>query len=74
MGKGIDAARAIPGNELHAAVLDDFKDQLLIVLMKRLAVDGKVDIPIAETDDTGSDMLAMSVEDGVFHFVLSKKS
>ena len=73
MGKGIDAARAIPGGELHAAVMDDFKDQLIIVLMKRLAVAGKVSIPVAETDDTGGDMLSFSVNDGVFNFQLSKK-
>jgi hypothetical protein len=57
MGKGIDAAR--PHAPLHAAVLDDFKDQLLIVLIKRLAKDGALDIPCAEIDDTGRDLLAL---------------
>ena len=42
MGKGIDLARGIDletgGIGLHADVLDDFKDQLLIVLLKRIAV------------------------------------
>ena len=55
MGKGIKLARQIPGHELHAQVLDDFKDQLLIVLMKRLAdKDGRVVIPVAETDNTAA--------------------
>jgi hypothetical protein len=72
MGKGIDLAR--PQAPEHAAVLDDFKDQLLIVLMKRLAVDGKVRIPVAEVDDTGGDLLAFAIRDGVFIFELRKKS
>lgn len=71
MGKGIDAARAA-GNELHADVLDDLKDQLLIVFLKRLG--GKVSIPVAEVDDTGSDMLAFKIVDRVFHFETKRKS
>lgn len=69
MGKGIDAARAIA--PLHAAVLDDFKDQLLIVLIKRLG--GRVDIPVAEVGATGSHILSFSVEDRIFKFVLGSK-
>lgn len=74
MGKGIDAVR--DQAPLHAAVLDDLKDQLLIVLIKRLAKDGKLDLPCAEIDDTSSDLLAFSVDPQtkVFHFNLSKKS
>lgn len=71
MGKGIDAAREA-GAGIHADVLDDFKDQLLIVFLKRLG--GKVSIPVAEVDDTGRDLLAFSVIEGVFHFETSKKS
>lgn len=70
MGKGIDAAR--PGAPEHAEVLDDFKDQLLIVFLKRLG--GTVSIPLAEVDDTGQDMLSFSVVDGVFHFELQKQT
>ena len=70
MGQGIDLAR--DDSPIHAAVLDDFKDQLLIVFLKRLG--GTLDIPVAEVDDTGSDMLAFSVADGVFHFETRKKS
>ncbi len=69
MGKGIDLARS--NSPEHAAVLDDFKDQLLIVFLKRLG--GTVDIPVAEVDDTGQDMLAFSVNNGVFHFETRKK-
>lgn len=72
MGKGIDMARELAPE--HAQTLDDFKDQLLIVLMKRLAVDGKVVIPVAEADDTGQDLLAFRIENGAFHFELSRKS
>lgn len=72
MGKGIDAARAA-GAGVHADVLDDFKDQLLIVFLKRLG--GKVSIPLAEVDDTGQDLLAFKIDENrVFHFEASKKS
>ena len=70
MGKGIDAARAL-GPE-HAALMDDLKDQLLIVFLKRLG--GKVTIPVAEVDNTGSDLFALSLKDGAFHFTIQKKS
>lgn len=75
MGAGIDLARgAAP---LHAKVLDDFKDQLLIVLIKRLKrldKNGHVAISVKEMDDTGQDILSFNVVDGVFNFELSKKS
>lgn len=71
MGRGIDLARE--GNPIHAAMLDDFKDQLLIMFLKRLG--GVVDIPLNEVNDTGQDLLSFSVdEDKVFHFILTKKS
>lgn len=70
MGKGIDLARGEA--PLHAAVLDDLKDQLLICFLKRLG--GRVDIPLAEIDDTGQDLLLLRVVDRVFHFELKKKS
>lgn len=71
MGTGTDAARAA-GAGLHADVIDNFKDQLLIVLLKRLG--GKVSIPVAEVDDTGMDIVSMSVENRTFHFEVGKKS
>jgi hypothetical protein len=71
MGKGIDAARL--DAPAHAALLDNLKDQLLIVFLKRLG--GKVSIPCAEVDDTGQDLFAFSVDaNRVFHFELKKKS
>ena len=50
-----------------------FKDQLLIVLIKRLG--GVVDIPIDESNDTGQDILYME-SDPVkgFHFEVGKKN
>jgi hypothetical protein len=75
MGKGIDAARA--NAPLHAAVMDDFKDQLLIVMLRRLLTHtGKeaIAIPLAEVDDTGGLVLAFRVdEDKTFHFELRRK-
>lgn len=71
MGKGIDLARA--DAPLHAEVLDNFKDQLLIVFLKRLG--GTVSIPLAEVDETTQDLLAFRVdEQKVFHFETRKKS
>jgi hypothetical protein len=69
LGKGIDLAR--PHAPEHAQVLDDFKDQLLIALVRRLG--GVVDMPVAEVDDTGSVTLALSVNDRTFHFEVRKK-
>lgn len=70
MGTGIDAARAA-GAGIHADVLDNFKDQLLIVLIRRLG--GKVSIPVAEVDNTGGAVLSMSVRDGNFNFEVGAK-
>ena len=71
MGKG----RQLAGPGLHADVLDDFKDQLMIVFLKRLVdKDGKFSVSVAEVDATGSHLVSFSVNDGVFNFVMSKKS
>lgn len=59
MGKGTDAAR--PVAPLHAALIDDLKDQLLLVFLRRLG--GMLSIPAAELDDTGGLVLALSVND-----------
>ena len=71
MGKGIDAARDLAPE--HAAVLDDFKDQLLIVLMKRLG--GTITIPLAEVDDSSQDLLAFRIDPDTkaFTFTLERK-
>jgi hypothetical protein len=70
MGQGIDMARA--DAPLHAEALDNFKDQLLIVLLKRLGP--KVSISVEEMDDTGMDMASFNVIDGVFNFEVHRKS
>ena len=69
MGKGIDAARA--HSPEHAAVLDDFKDQLLLVLLQRLG--GKVSIPVSEVNGTGQLICSMAVVDRTFRFEVRKK-
>lgn len=71
MGKGIDLARQDAPE--HAAILDNFKDQLLIVFLKRLG--GRVSIPVGEIDDTGQDLFAFRVDENkVFHFRTTRKS
>lgn len=75
MGKGIDMARAEA--PLHAELLDDFKDQLLLALVRRLG--GNVSIPVSEVDQTGGFVLAMRIADiedatkRAFVFELRKK-
>ncbi|MRR49406.1 MAG: hypothetical protein EG825_00600 [Rhodocyclaceae bacterium] len=69
MGKGIDACRDEAPD--HAAVLDDFKDQLLIAFVKRLG--GSVSLPVAEVDNLGGYVLSFRVVDRVFHFDLARK-
>ncbi len=71
MGKGIDLARS--GAPVHAAVLDDLKDQLLIALIKKLG--GKVEMPVKEVDETGMYVLRMSVDPmiGMFTFEVKAK-
>lgn len=73
MGNGIDAARADAPE--HAAVMDDFKDQFIIVALKRLQRLGDdLVFPLAEVDDTGQDMLALRIDEQKnFIFVLEKK-
>jgi hypothetical protein len=76
MGKGINIARAA-GAGIHADVLDDLKDQLLVVFLKRLKAYGHtLDFPVAEIDDTGKDLVSFSVDPITrdFHFELGRKS
>lgn len=74
MGTGIDAARPLAPE--HAALLDNMKDQLIIALIKRLAKGGRLILPVAEVDNTGSDILSFKVdfEKRGFVFELSRKS
>lgn len=71
MGKGIDAARSIAPE--HAQAMDDLKDQLLIVFLKRLG--GDVTLPVSEIDDTGMNVLSMEFcpERRTFRFVIGSK-
>jgi hypothetical protein len=69
MGRGTDMAREQAPE--HAALIDNLKEQLLIVFLKRLG--GKASIPVAEVDDTAQDMFAFNVRDGVFNFEIRKK-
>lgn len=70
MGQGIDLA-ALTSPE-HAAMIDDLKDQLLIVFLKRLG--GDVRVPVEEVDATGRYCLAMSLDGRTFHFKLEEKA
>lgn len=71
MAKGIELARADAPE--HAAVIENLKEQLLIVFLKRLG--GKISIPVAEIDDTGQDLFSFRIDEKkVFHFEIRKKS
>ena len=73
MGKGTNLARDL-GATVHADLLDDLKEQLLIVFLKRLG--GTADVPVAEVDDTGQDNFAflLDTEKRMFHFEIRRKS
>lgn len=71
MGLGI--AAAAPDAPAHAQLINDMKEQLLIVLLRRLG--RSLSIPVAEIDDTGGEMLAFRVDqNNTFHFTLRKKN
>lgn len=74
MGSGIEAAR-IDSPE-HAKVIDDFKDQLLLCLVKRLGeleTDGVVKIPVSEVDATGVFTMSMAIVGREFNLKVNKK-
>ncbi len=75
MGKGRDLAGST-GNPKMDELLDDLKDQLIIVLMKRLMDDkNQVRFHVSEIDDTGGQILAMEIlEDKTFLFTVKDKS
>lgn len=72
MGTGTNAARAA-GATIHADVIDNLKDQLLLVLIERLG--GDITIPVSEVDNTGGKLLNMSLDPAKreFHFTLGRK-
>ncbi|KQW22131.1 hypothetical protein ASC80_01670 [Afipia sp. Root123D2] len=70
MGLGIAAAAS--DAPVHAQLINDLKEQLLIVFLRRLG--GKLSLPVAEVDDTGSETLSFNLENGdTFNFELCKK-
>ena len=76
MGTGRDLARGLSPDMPHHDLLENMRDQLVIVLLKRLAdKDGVVKIPVEEVDGTGGDIVSFSVDQmtRTFHFVVSKK-
>lgn len=78
MGQGRDMARACDPDAPHHDVLENFRDQLLVALLKRLAtVSRVVQIPVSEVDATGDTIVNFAVRevDGaqVFHFELRQK-
>jgi hypothetical protein len=63
------------GSGMHAHVLDDFKDQLMIVLLKRLVdKNGEFSVPVAEIDSTGQYLVYFGVIGDAFSFQVRKKS
>lgn len=70
MGKGTDLAR-MAGAGIHADVIDDFKDQLLIAFLRRLG--SRVTIPVQEVDETGRFICSFNLENGAFNFELTEK-
>jgi hypothetical protein len=53
-------------------LLRRFKDQLLIVMLKRLG--GEATLPLSEIDATGMDLLAFQLKENAFHLTLRKMS
>lgn len=74
MGRGFDLARELAPE--HVALIEEMKEQLLIVCMKRLKRYGDdLRFPVAEIDDTGGDMLAFGLDGtSAFQFELRRKS
>lgn len=71
MGTGIDAAKAAGG--IHAEVLDNFKDQLLLTLLRRIGTNVNIAIPVSEIDAAGGYVVLMSVTPTEFNFVVQQK-
>lgn len=60
-------------DNLHRDVINTFKNELLIVFLRRLG--GKVSIPLAEVDGTEGISLEFRIDENkVFHFTLEYKN
>lgn len=71
MGKGIELAKkdaeARMEAPIHAEVIEEFRDQLLVALIRRMAKDSKdgtVRVPVTEVDNVGGIALLFHVEQG----------
>jgi hypothetical protein len=76
MGNGRDIARSLSPDSPHHDLLENMRDQLVIVLPKRLMdKDGLVRVPIEEVDGTGGSVVSFSVDHMAreFKFVVSRK-
>lgn len=71
MGEGIDLAAL--DNPEAARLIDNMKDQLIIVLMNRLG--GQITIPVDEIDSTRGYLMMMhaDIENRHFHFEIKEK-
>ena len=71
----IDKDTGNPVNPEMLEAVDKLKNQLLIVIVKRILRGNEtLRIPVEEVDATGQDILNMEVEGNDFLFTLSKKS
>ncbi len=80
MGLGRDLAKLLDPDAPHHEVLENFRDQLIIALLKKLAdKNGNYDISVADVDATGDTVVSFAVRDSaphdgkVFHFELRKQ-
>lgn len=61
------------GDGAHGEMAMMISPQLCIALLKRLG--GEIQMPVSELDDTGQDLMLMSIEDaGTFTFKVERKS
>lgn len=79
---GVELARQA-GATSHADLIDQLKEQLLIVFLKELKARGhNLVFPLSQVDDTGNDLLSFAVVQNVarpqdqseFHFHITRKS
>lgn len=78
MSKGIDMARetdiACGGTGIAADLMDNFKEQLVVCLLKRLQDKrGVVRVPVAEVDATGDVVIMLAIRNNEFIFEVKKK-
>ena len=69
MGKRFEGKENSPVLE---RAMDTLIEQLLVVFLKRLG--GSISVPLAEVDDTGQDIMYMTIDENkTFHFEMRKK-